>query len=49
MRYIFIAIVIAIYVGAFALAAEGHFALALALGIFASGAYRMSRPAPLRF
>ena len=48
MHYILIAMVMAVYVGSFALAVEGHFALALVLSIFASGAYRMSRPGPMR-
>jgi hypothetical protein len=44
MHYILIAMVAAVYVGAFVLAVDGRFGLALALSIFASGSYWMSRP-----
>ena len=46
MHYILIAMVVAVYVASFALAVDGRFGLALALSIFASGSYWVSRPRP---
>lgn len=43
MRYIMIAMVLAVFIGAFVLALDGRFGLALALSIFASGSYWATR------
>jgi hypothetical protein len=43
MHYVLIAMVLAVYVAAFVLAADGRFGLALALSVFASGTYWVSR------
>jgi hypothetical protein len=46
MHYILIAMVIAVYVAAFALALDGRFGMALALSVFASGSYWLARQRP---
>jgi hypothetical protein len=48
MHYILIATVVAVIIASFALAVDGRFGLAVALSIFASGSYRVSRPLPRR-
>jgi hypothetical protein len=43
MHYVMIVMVLAVYLAAFVLAADGHFGLALALSVFASSTYWASR------
>jgi hypothetical protein len=49
MHYILIAMVIVVYVAAFALALDGRFGMALALSVVASGSYWVTRKRPQRF
>jgi hypothetical protein len=46
MHYVLIAMVIAVYLAAFTLALDGRFGMALALSVFASGSYWLSRQRP---